>query len=784
MTAGTEARELWSHAWGDLRGYIGLFAGKRVDGQRELANVEQQYYPYPDAAGFAESWLAERSERGLEVYACAHLLTAKQRTKANAADVLCLWTDGDGAAVPPEMPQPTLIVESSPGRNNYYWRLCRPIPPEQAESLNKRLAAAIGADAGGYDLSQLLRVPGMTNYKYPNHPVTRLLSTTKGAYEPDELAGCLPPEPESRAKASGHEQGDTNDEPPVRLDVDGLRWWTGERCKLKDGRRINRSEMRPGDEIDRSETLFMIGLLLARAGLTRKPWLIDALRDRDSALELYTYDDRPREYERIADKALSDARNTAPFRPGMNGHKQDDIPPDDPSSAPPEPQQYNLTDLGNARRLVAHHGHGLRYCHPWHAWYVWDGRRWARDTTGEVMRRAKATIATIYDEAASATDDDERKRIGKWALASETSRRLTAMVELAASEPGIPIMPDDMDTDPWLVTVENGTIDLRTGTLRAHDQNDLITRLMPTTYSRDADCPRFLAFLDRIMNDDQELIGFIQRALGYSLTASTREQVIFILHGSGANGKTTLVRLILDLMSDYAKQIATETLLVRRNTNVPNDVAALRGARLSAAVEADDGRRLSESLVKQLTGNDRISARFLYGEWFEFSPTAKFWLATNHKPVIRGTDNAIWRRIRLIPFAVTIPPDEQDPDLAETLRTEMPGILAWIVRGCLSWQRDGLGNPDAVRDATEEYRSDMDVLGSWIADRCVTARSAKARASELYRSYHGWCEAGEERPLTQTAFGRRLAERGYVKLRENRGMTYQGIGLRTEGDSV
>lgn len=440
--------------------------------------------------------------------------------------------------------------------------------------------------------------------------------------------------------------------------------------------------------------------------------------------------------------------------------------------------RYELTDVGNGKRLAERHGRDLRFCHPWGKWLVWDGRRWAKDDTAEVCRRAKETAEAIYDELAGVTDDDVRKAIANHALRSQHDARQRAMINQASSEPGIPVLPKELDADPWLLNVANGTLNLRIGELRPHRREDLITKIIDVEYDPNAKCPTWLAFLDRIMNSNVELIYFLQRAVGYTLTGNTSEQCLFFLHGCGANGKSTLINTIGELMGDYGLQTPTETLMVKRGDSVPNDIARLKGARFVSAVETEEGRRLAEVLVKQLTGGDMITARFLHAEFFEFRPTFKLWLAANHKPVIRGTDNAIWRRIRLIPFNVTIPEAERDKELPEKLKAELPGILAWAVEGCVAWQIEGLDPPDEVRLATQGYREEMDVLAGFLNDCCIVKSIARVSAGDLYGAYCKWCEANGERPLSQRAFGMRLTERGFTRMRGTGGrFWWEGLGL-------
>jgi putative DNA primase/helicase len=439
---------------------------------------------------------------------------------------------------------------------------------------------------------------------------------------------------------------------------------------------------------------------------------------------------------------------------------------------------FKATDYGNAERLVDRHCESLRYVHLWGRWLVFDGKRWTIDNSGEVQRRAKETVRGIYGEAESAVDEAQRKDLARHAVRSESQNRIDAMISLATSEPGIPICPEDLDANPWLLNVENGTIDLRTGQLRDHDRADLITNLAPVDYDDQAAAPTFAAFLETVL-PSEELRRFVQRMLGYCLTGAVSEQVLFFLYGVGANGKSTLINTFLEGLGDYGKQAAPELLTAKPGTH-PTELADLMGARFVPSVEVEDGRRLAESLVKQLTGGDRIKARFMRQDFFEFDPTHKVLLAANHKPVIRGTDHAIWRRIKLIPFEIVIPNEEQDKNLPEKLRAELPGILAWAVRGCLDWQRDGLAEPPQVTDATAEYREEMDTLGAFIEECCVAGPGASVKATPLYEAYKAWCEQNGETYQKQKWFGMRLTERGFERMKSGV-YWWHGIGLSYDG---
>lgn len=470
-----------------------------------------------------------------------------------------------------------------------------------------------------------------------------------------------------------------------------------------------------------------------------------------------------------------------PFVNGENGNVGDVGGTSSNGGQSKAPQKRHLTDVGNAERLVSIHGRDLHYCHPWNKWLIWDKTRFQIDNRGQITLRAIDTVATIHGEILHAVDRNEADEIARWAKSSESKGKLDAMVSIARSQPGVPKMPDELDADPYSLNVLNGTLDLRDGTIRPHDRRDLFTKAAPVEFDPDATCPSWLAFLDRIMAGNARLIRFLQRAIGYSLTGLTTERCLFILWGSGANGKSTLLETIRTLTGDYAVTTPTDTLMVRRTeTSASNDLATLKGARFVSASEAEEGRRLAESRIKNLTGGDEITARFLYGEFFQFKPEFKIWLATNHKPIIRGSDEGIWDRIKLIPFEVRIPPEERDATLRFTLDAERAGILTWAVRGCLEWQRDGLGAPVEVEAARSEYRSEMDILGAFIGDCCEIGEYYREPASSLYRDYAKWCEDNGERPITQRSLGLQLAERGFESIKATGGQRmWTGIRLIT-----
>jgi putative DNA primase/helicase len=368
------------------------------------------------------------------------------------------------------------------------------------------------------------------------------------------------------------------------------------------------------------------------------------------------------------------------------------------------------------------------------------------------------------------------QQLQTWLVQSEMAPRLNAMVDLARSEDGVPVLPEELDRDPWLFNCANGTLELKAGRPRPHRREDLITKLAPVEYDPSAPCDLWLKFLGRIMGDNERLITYLQRVVGYALTGDVSEQSMWFLHGSGANGKSTFLAVLLAVFGDYGMQAHPELLMEKRGDSHPTERADLFGKRFVATIETEEGRRLAEALMKQLTGGDRVRARRMREDFWEFEPSHKIFLAANHKPGVRGTDHAVWRRIKLVPFTVTIPEAEKDPRLPEKLKAELPGVLAWAVRGCLDWQREGLAEPEEVRAATAAYRKEQDTVVAFLAACCSLHPSLKAKASALFEAYTDW---SGDKDMTSRAFGDRLRALGYdTGQRTKAGYFWEGIGLQ------
>jgi len=392
------------------------------------------------------------------------------------------------------------------------------------------------------------------------------------------------------------------------------------------------------------------------------------------------------------DKALDGAESGDSSRGSLVFDPEEESPdePLEPNSALTISRNLQKTDEHFAEEFIHLHGGDVLWCQIWGKWLIWDGWSWKVDNRLQVNKMARDVAKVFLKQAAKADDNEEMGKFIKLGQSAATYSRQTAMLNLVKTV--VPVEPDELDANAMLLNTPNGTIDLTTGEIKAHDGKDKITKITKATFGDiNVECPRWDEFLNEILSSNAELVDFMQRSVGYALTGEIRENVLFIMHGDGANGKTTLVETVMHVLGDYAKSAAPDLLLQKRTDSHTTGVADLMGARFVSSVEVDDGRRLNEALVKRLTGRDTIKARFMRQDFFDFTPSHKLFMAVNHRPEIQGTDKGIWRRIRLIPFEVEIPEKQQDPKLLDKLIEEAPGILAWAVRGCLQWQQSGLG---------------------------------------------------------------------------------------------
>jgi putative DNA primase/helicase len=438
----------------------------------------------------------------------------------------------------------------------------------------------------------------------------------------------------------------------------------------------------------------------------------------------------------------------------------------------------DCSDLRNAERLVALFGDDLRYVHAWKAWLVWDGRRWAVDDTGAALRRASDTARLMLKEALDtygerskelvlAPKDEKAQKAEKaaragvaWALRSQSVQRLGAMLDIARSFERIAIRHEELDADPWVLNVANGVIDLRTGRLLPHDRARLLTKMADVAFNPKATCPAWTRFLGACMGGKEDLTTFLARMVGYALTGDTGEHALFFLFGDGRNGKSTFLTTLAAVLGAYATAAPRGMLFRSGADRHPTELTCLHGARFVSCAEIEQGKAFDEALVKDLTGGDTITARRMNQDFWSFRPSHKLFIAGNHKPVVRGDDDGIWRRLRLVPWLVQVAPEDVDRGLADKLRAEAAGILAWAVRGCLDWQKNGLGEPRAVLEATASYREESDPLGDFFVERLVFEPGTKTPRALIRGAYDAWAkENGVRAPLGHRSFAAALHKR-------------------------
>ncbi|SFB02895.1 putative DNA primase/helicase [Collimonas sp. OK607] len=425
------------------------------------------------------------------------------------------------------------------------------------------------------------------------------------------------------------------------------------------------------------------------------------------------------------------------------------------------------TEDGLATAFTLRYGEDWRYCAQWGKWLVWTGIRWNPDQLLYIQHLSRNIC-----RAASLKADTPRLRAR---LASSST--ISAVERIARSDPKHASMAEHWDADVWLLNTPSGVVDLRSGVIRTHNRADRMTKVC--TALPQGHCPTWRGFLSDVTGGDAELMVYLQRMVGYCLTGVTSEHALFFLYGTGANGKSVFVNVIATILGDYAANAPMDTFMETRSDRHPTDLAGLRGARFVASIETEQGRRWNESKIKTITGGDKVSARFMRQDFFDYTPHFKLVIAGNHKPSIRNVDEAMKRRLHLIPFTVTIPPERRDGKLTEKLLQERDGILAWALEGCLLWQRTGLKQPQSVMDATEEYFEAEDAMGRWIEDRCVLHSNAKALTFELFNDWKQWAEANGEFLGAMRRFSDALLARRFEKWRNSSGVRgFVGIGLK------
>ena len=482
------------------------------------------------------------------------------------------------------------------------------------------------------------------------------------------------------------------------------------------------------------------------------------------------------------------AENTDRLEPPLDDETVEAIAKSITRYQPEEDQQdYKLTDVGNAERFVYMFKDSVKYCAVYKKWFIWNGRFWEQDDTGKIITYAIECVRSIIHAADLLPEGDKRKAMIHHSLKSESSGKLRSLLEIASGMPDITIRSEELDANPWLINAQNGTINLKTGKLQEHRAADYITKMCRANYDPDCAIPLWAELLQKITLGNNQLQRYIQKAFGYALTGDTSEQALFILYGTGSNGKSTLLNVFSELMATYSTSTPSDTFMQKKNDSVNNDIARLKGARFVAAIEMEEGKRMAESLIKSVTGGDKLVTRFLYGEFFEYVPQFKVFLAVNHKPNIRDTTNSIWRRIKLMPFEATFTEQERDKHFpAKIMASELPGILAWAVQGCLLWQQEGLQMPDSVNTATRKYQEEMDSFSNFFRECCVEREGGRVSNKMLRAKYDEWCRENGEYALTQRPFSAKLIERGYEKKNSagNGALEWYGFALRGEASRL
>jgi len=724
--------------------------------------------------------------------------------------------------------QPNVIVDSG-GGYHCYWLLQSPMKIvdhatlEYFQSIQYRWVLHVGGDKGAKDLCRVLRVPGTYNYKYDPPAEVQIIQEDDLYYELPDLIDVLPPEPEKQEETAAPQSplagnSQTWVDRALSRRVPGMSnevgFWLA--AQLRDD----------GISLSEAESA-MLAYARAVRGLGSKSGYSDkeALDSLRSA-----YRSGKREPARNLSKPVTipgagKASKSQPEKRNGNGnghhpHVIDQAPPPPAESQPESPTAENdgasqqkrpprylpfptvkaaldAQENGDAELMAEFYRGKLVYDHAEGAWYLWRNHFWERDKVGVVYRMIARRLAPQYlhaaAEAQESGQEDTAKKMAARAAALRNKKRMDNVLYLTARQEGIALTGDEWDSDPWVLGCGNGVINLRTGKLRPGRPEDYIRAHSPIDYDPHAISDTWKKFFLEVFGGDADLVAFMRRLLGYAITGLTREHVFPILWGEGRNGKSTMLETLADVLgNDIATSSQADALMdASRGGDGPKPfIWSLRGKRLVWASESNEGRRINEGLVKQLTGGDRLNVRTLHSKPVEFLPTHTLFLLTNHKPHINADGSAIWDRVYLVPYTqrfVDQPKAEnehqRDPDLRDKLQAELPGILAWLVRGCLEYQSLGLIAPAAIVAATEEYRDEEDTTGMYIAERTISRDGATVKSSKLYQDYAGWCKENGMQPMSVTAFGKWVKKR-YKSRKGMNGVFYDGIGLQEVGQQI
>jgi P4 family phage/plasmid primase-like protien len=700
--------------------------------------------------------LQASNESGNNIYIAMNTYQSGSRTEKNLAAVRTVWAEIDENGrenldkvfASTLVPEPTVVTQTSPGKFHAIWKV-NDVPVADAKVFLKAICTEFNADSNAIDGARVLRLPGFKNCKYEDKPEVKVLhlssNTSRHALSEFKLvADVAAPAPEERT--------------PVDITPEGP----------------------PIDRGTHDATLHSIAGKL-RSMCWEQPEIEERLMEIAGKRLVNPGSDWPDMVKKHAKNIVKKPAGQ-PVTVTIGGVLPGAATP---VPAPPRLPVHN-TELGNAQRFAAAQADIARYAYASKGWFVWTSKVWQEDDGSLVARAMKSISKTIVAEAAQITDEEKNKAHHKWGLRSESRATIANSLFLAQSEEGLTIKLerfDDEATDFKFNTIGK-TLDLQDN--RSYDplREDYITKTSPAVYDKEAKCPRFISFLEEVL-PDPEVRAYIQRAAGLSLTGFTGEHALFLLYGTGRNGKSSLVDTLRYVLGDYATQSDWSSFTESKNGGggVNNDIARLRGARFVSASESAANAKMAEGTIKNVTGGEAIQARFLYQEFFEFVPKFKLWLTTNHKPRIVGTDPAIWSRVNLINFGVQVPVEKRDKQLGQKLRAEASGILNWMLEGYRMWEQQGLNPPEAVKAATEQYRQDSDTISRFIDDKCsVSAQPGDedftVPVARLYDEYKRWIdESGEMFTLTIKQFKDALESRGFVYKRTMTERRWVGISL-------
>jgi len=720
-----QAEDLWYHIYGDERGILALgYAEPAAD-----AAFHHQYFDYPVRTEQAAERARELSEGGFNVWHCAHLLTAKRRVKENAAVITALYVDGDGAQVPPNLPQPTAVVKSSPGREQFYWRLSMPVPPEIGEGLNRRLAYALGADKSGWDLTQLLRPPGTKNRKYPDTPAVEVEELEKIAHDAGDLDRLLPQLP--KVSRNGHTHDVFLVVPPVALGPEALKVWRGEKPKAKDT-----------GEVDRSASLMKIGRVLYDAGASRRV-VAEALKERDLTLSYQKYTNRrdaDEQYQVIADKLASEGRNQS-ISTNLNGSSRKT------SGNQPAPTHDELRDRwieGNP-----HHAHGLG------EWRRYEAGIWP--TVSETS--VKAEISNVIETA-------------KPEGIKPTASILASVTELTRIKVFVP--DESWDADPDILVCKNGSLRISTGELAEHQPGYFATSAVPYEYDPNARPVIWDYFL---RNTVPVAANFLQEFAGYALTTEMAHELAVWLFGPPGSGKSTFIAGLAAMLGHRAGILGLADLERSRFT-----LADLPGKTLVVASEQPSSYLASTNTLNAIISGEPIQVERKYRDPFTVIPRAKVCWAMNELPRVADANSGLFRRVKVVTFPA-LAENERDPKIKRAIETEGAGILNWALEGL--WRLKKRGHfevPAGVEDATKQFRETNDVPALFVEDRCIQGADLKVQASQLYTEYKEWCLENGHRPMSSTRLADDWARLGFEKTASNGRRFYRGLALRLAGE--